>query len=196
MPPSPAPAASSRYAMLAATCDETPPSAAANRAAATKSAPDAAQNTLRHARQVSSIGSGPTSSPGTVWKKDFASRKAQMAAGKPRASTHSSAATGRRGLTWPIPAMLAKPLPIAVHSSHVASRIPREISLPLKTWIISRMSTICPVTAVKPQSARAACAPTAALPASPGSKFGLIAFTGTRLEAGNDGNARPCGTYF
>ena len=52
--------------MLAAARAEIPLSVSAMRAAATNSAPDAAQNTLRHTSDVSSMGTGPTSSPGTV----------------------------------------------------------------------------------------------------------------------------------
>ena len=58
----------------------------------------------------------------------------------------------------PLAKLLGKPLPAAVQKSHVASIIPSEISLPLKTTINSRMRTIWPMTAVNPISARTALA--------------------------------------
>ena len=157
------------------------------RAAATNRAPEAAQNTLRHTSEVSSIGTGPTSSPGTVWKKALAQRSAQMVAGRLAANTHSSAATARRerlccgsGERAKAP---ARALPTAVQRSHVASRIPNAISLPLKTWISSRMSTTWPMTAVKPQTTRAARV-----------AVWFAIFTGTELKGDGPGNARSVNT--
>ena len=45
---------------------------------------------------------------------------------------------------------LPRPLPAAVHNSHVASIMPSEISFPLKTTMSSRIRTIWPMIAVNP----------------------------------------------
>ena len=66
IPPSPEPAASSKYAELVATRADTAHSVSTIRAATTNSAPETKQNRLKHARDARAIGSGPTSSPGTV----------------------------------------------------------------------------------------------------------------------------------
>ncbi len=97
-------------------------------------------------------------------------KKRFRAAQRPDRRRQSSRPVGIRapqlqGAAGSVPApprqRLAMPLPAPVHSSHVASKIPSEISLPLKTWISSRISTICPTTALKPRSASAARAPNA-----------------------------------
>ena len=160
------------------------------RAVATNSAPDGAQNTQRHANEVISIGTGPSNSPGMVSKNAFALRNAQIVAGKLKAKRHSSAATASRGLFRPSRQTLAIPLPAPVQNSHVASRIPSAISLPLKTWISSRMSTICPTTALNPQSASATREPRAHAPATFAGDSGFSGFTGRKLEAGGAENAR------
>src|SRR5208337_3296283 len=168
------------------------------RAAATNRAPEAAQNTLRHTSEASSIGTGPTSWPGTVWKKAFEQRSAQMVAGRLAANRHSNAATARRERLRREAGARAKALvsalPTAVQRSHVASRMPSAISLPLKTWINSRMSTIWPITAVKPQRASAARTTVDGRAAFSGAAGWFAGFTGTELEGERPGNARSADT--
>ena len=86
----------------------------------------------------------------------FEARNAHIVGGRLAASRHSSAATARRALCAPSATALLRLLPAAVQNSQVASIIPSEISLPLKTTMSSRMSTICPMTALNPMSVRAA----------------------------------------
>ena len=125
------------------------------RAAATKSAPENKQKRLRQRRDASSMGAGPTSPPGTVWKMDLEARRAQMVGGRVTASRDSRVATARRAVVLSSLKRLQRLLPAAVQKSQVASRMPNDISLPLKTTISSRMRTIWPMTALKPMSARA-----------------------------------------
>ncbi len=117
------------------------------------------QNTLRQMREVSSIGTGPANSPGTVWKKALDARTAQTVGNRLAPSRHSSAATALGAFVRPGAKRLPRLLPAAVHNSHVASMIPREISFPLKTTMSSRMRTIWPMTAVNPSRARTAFGP-------------------------------------
>ena len=137
---------------------ETARSVSSMRAAATKRAPESRQKRLRQTREASSMGAGPTSSPGTVWKMDLEARRAQMVGGRVRARRDSRAATARRAVVLSSLKRLQRLLPAAVQKSQVASRMPNDISLPLKTWISSRMRTIWPMTALKPMSARDAAA--------------------------------------
>src|ERR1035441_7078172 len=84
--------------------------------------------------------------------KLFEARKAQMDPGKLTATRHSSAATARRVFLPQNAMRLLRALPAAVQKSHEASMIPSDISLPLKTTINSRISTICAMSALKPMS--------------------------------------------
>jgi hypothetical protein len=156
IPPKAEPAASNKYAELDATPAETLCSCAYDRAATTNKHPHKTQNTLRQMREVSSIGTGPANSPGTVWKKALEARTAQIVGSRLAASRHWSAATDLRALPRPGAKRLPRLLPAAVHKSHVASVIPIEISFPLKTTMSSRMSRTCPMTAENPSNARAA----------------------------------------
>jgi hypothetical protein len=114
------------------------------------------QKTLRHTSDASSTGTGPTNSPGTVWKKLLLERSAQMVRGRLTARRTSSTATARRELDWPNARLPHRRLPAAVQKSQEASMTPSEISLPLKTTISSRMRTTWPMTALNPTSIRAA----------------------------------------
>ena len=176
MPPKTEPAASSKYAVPAAARAVMRRSRSTIRAAVTNSAPETVQNTPRHTSVVSSMGTGPSNWPGTVVKTDFAARNAQIVAGKLTANKHSSVAVACRGLPEPTPRALHRLLPAAVHKSHVANMIPREISLPLKTTINSRIRTICPTTALNPVSASGA--------------FCAVVVTIRELNAGRCRNAR------
>src|ERR1017187_695748 len=87
-------------------------------------------------------------------------RNAHIVGNRLTASRHSNAATARRALPLPGAKPLLRLLPAPVQKSQMANVIPSEISLPLKTTMSSRMSTIWPTTALNPIRVRAALAGT------------------------------------
>ena len=90
------------------------------------------QNTLRQMRDVSNIGTGPTNSPGTVWKRALDARTAQTVGSRLAPSRHSSAATAFRAFVRPGEKRLPRLLPAAVHNSQVASIIPSGDFIPVE----------------------------------------------------------------
>ena len=182
------------YAEPAARCKERLRLCCSMRAAEANSAPVTMQNRLRQTSEARMIDPGEINWPGTAWNQLFEARKAKMLNGRLRASRPLSAATGRRVLPPSSAMRLEKPLPAAVQRSQVASMIPRDISLPLKTTISSRRRRICPTTALNPVRTSAAWAPRY----RPGFKLCCSGFgqhlhkSGIRIQPGSQTQDRPC----
>jgi hypothetical protein len=115
-----------------------------NRLAAVNSEPERMQKTLSAASETSRAAAGPRLSPGTVVRAAFPKRTPSTVAGSATASSAWRPAIRK-------PSLPATPLPTAVHRSQTASTRPTEISLPPKTSISSRRSTIWAIAAVNPR---------------------------------------------
>ena len=142
MPPAAAPSASSRYTEAVASPVEVAARSARSLLPVANRAPDTTQNRLSVASEPSSIGPGPRLSPGTVSRTARLARTARMATGSATATSASRPAIRRRGWSVRAATRPAMPLPAAVQKSQLPSISPSEISLPQKTTISSRISTI------------------------------------------------------